>query len=261
MASPVVIPSVPPPKPSPPPPAPPRERSLFETFHKWVQTVGIIIAATWGVYTFIYKEIKVPKSAPINISMNMQLKKAGGTSTVGSLLAVEMRVSATNLSPRKVYLLSSFWHVMGYKVTPKEPESDDSFLKGTISLMNARLGQYDLKHTATSPGNIVAAGSLFRDKWLNPNETIMRTIVFYVPHNEYDNLLAQTTMPSVEVNHGVELEYVFEKSDLNSTLYLVNDRNERQVMPADAEGKYPEQVASKLGWQVAYSSAVISLWE
>ena len=39
-----------------------------KTLNTWVQTIGIIAAGAWGIYTFAFKEIVTPRSAPINIS-------------------------------------------------------------------------------------------------------------------------------------------------------------------------------------------------
>lgn len=40
-----------------------------------VQTTAIVLAGVWALYTFVYKEILLPKSAPVNVSIDLQLKK------------------------------------------------------------------------------------------------------------------------------------------------------------------------------------------
>ena len=71
-------------------------RSIGQEVNAWVQTVGILIAAAWGVYTFVYKEMIEPKSAPINISVDLELKKVGAADvtkrgTKKRLIPVELR--------------------------------------------------------------------------------------------------------------------------------------------------------------------------
>ena len=101
------------------------ERTIGQEVNTWVQTFGILVAAAWGVYTFIYKEIVLPKSAPVNISVNLELKTIGPsnpqeTEAKKQLIAVEMKVSATNPSPREVYLLPSIWFAYGYVDRPTD---------------------------------------------------------------------------------------------------------------------------------------------
>jgi hypothetical protein len=73
-----------------------KERTIGETINTWMQIAGILLAGAWGVYTFFEKEVFIPKSAPVNISINLQLKKVGtGSASQASLAAVEMNVMRT----------------------------------------------------------------------------------------------------------------------------------------------------------------------
>ena len=52
------------------------KRSRIENIKDCLQIIAIIAAALWAiVFTYYYKEHVVPKSAPINISLNLELKK------------------------------------------------------------------------------------------------------------------------------------------------------------------------------------------
>src|SRR6266404_5182874 len=91
-----------------------------------MQIVGILIAAIWGVYTFFEKEVFIPKSAPVNISVNLQLKKvATGSGNQAGLTAVEMNVSATNPSTREIHLLPSAWSARGVRIKAAERDETD----------------------------------------------------------------------------------------------------------------------------------------
>src|SRR5690349_16115704 len=41
-----------------------QKRTFAEQLNTWMQIAGILIAAVWGVYTFVFKEITTPKAAP-----------------------------------------------------------------------------------------------------------------------------------------------------------------------------------------------------
>ncbi len=112
----------------------PTKRTFGETLNTWVQTVGILIAAAWGVWTFYFKEVDAPKSAPVNISMNLQLKTLGVVRDKEEFVVVEMKVTATNASPRKIYLLRSAWIAMG-AWTERRDKENDSFQQSADSAL------------------------------------------------------------------------------------------------------------------------------
>src|SRR5262249_51546819 len=153
------------------------ERTFGQELNTWVQTIGILIAAAWGGYTFIYKEVLLPKSAPVNISMNLQLKKIGpgGSEKIKEkqLFAVEMRVSATNPSPRLVYLLTSAWVAYGLDDTVSDGKRIDKQVANAS--LNSHKQYYSLRHANVTGSSVVAVGNLFQDTTLKPNETAMRT--------------------------------------------------------------------------------------
>jgi hypothetical protein len=37
--------------------------------------LAILLAGAWAVYTFVYKEIIIPMTAPINLTMDLELKR------------------------------------------------------------------------------------------------------------------------------------------------------------------------------------------
>src|SRR5438128_1254137 len=95
------------------------KRTLAQEISSWMQILGIVIAAAWGAWTFVYKEIVVPKSAPVNVTVDLELKKiAGGQpgENKKKLIPVQFKVSAKNPSSREIYLLPSVWMAIGVKV-------------------------------------------------------------------------------------------------------------------------------------------------
>jgi hypothetical protein len=234
------------------------ERTVAQKLNTWAQTIGIVIAAAWGVYTFIYKEVMLPRSAPVNISVNLQLKKIGFASSQiqdenKSLIAVEMRVSATNPSPREVYLLPSAWIVYGHKIGVLRERR--AFTEEAITALNSGQGIYVEKHSAPVTTSVVAIGSLFADDVLKPNEAATRTVVFHVPPGRYDWLDVQAIMPTMAKKGGAALEWKFdEKAGLVPVIYRVNARGEREKMGDEASSD------PHLELQSAHSMAALSLW-
>jgi len=187
----------------------------------WVQIVAILAAGGWGVYAFIYTEIMKPRSAPVNISIDLSLQKVGfgKNKSLKPLLGIEMKVSAVNPSSREVFLLPSIWHVHGYTIDRGERKVDDirDFV-GNISLEDVlEIG----KHYTAYGGLVVAAGSLFSDSSLKPNEKVSRTLVFYVPRARYDVVKVETFIPTAVRAEELVFKYRLndEGSDIETALY------------------------------------------
>lgn len=186
------------------------KKSFSKEVNTWTQTVGIVVAAIWGIYTFGYKEIFIPKTAPVNISMDLQLQKVGvSNKKKNKLIAVEMKVSATNPSSRGVKLLPSVWIAYGEKVV--FIGENTSFNKKLNSALNVQNESFKQKHVESKFTATVAGGNLFLDDYLKPKETRTRTIIFHVPEKKYDVLEVKAIMPSGEDTDIVKLKWRFDE--------------------------------------------------
>lgn len=206
------------------------ERNLGKEINAWVQTMGIILAAAWGVYTFFYKEIWVPKSAPINVTVDLSLKKIGeGTQKVQSsprrLIPVEMKISARNPSSREIYILPSVWMASGVKV-----RSADVPLTSAPTISAANENVFVERHAPTSDFTVVAFGGLLEDTSLKPNEVSGRTFIFFVPANEYDYLDVVAVMPTIEKAHVLDMEWKLnnDTGQMDPTYYRLDGNGLRQ---------------------------------
>lgn len=92
-----------------------KEMTTYELISIWFQSIALIIAALWGYYTFYFEKVKTPKTAPVNVSLKIELKQPEkdktGTERTRKLLPIEMNVSATNPSSRTIYFLPNAWVV------------------------------------------------------------------------------------------------------------------------------------------------------
>ena len=237
------------------------ERSFAQELNTWIQTIGIIIAACWGVYTFVYKEIMVPKSAPVNITLNLELKKIGtgllkNKDRIRPLVPVELKVSAKNPSSREVYLLTGAWIAYGMKIDHFE-EVQSFSVKDIVSEQNKLW--YKERHSGVLKSTVVAFGGVFRDTSLKPDETTVRTLMFYLPPDEYDVLEVHLVMPTVGRKDAVEVEWkVDETGALAPTMFRLAAEGERKKMERDRDGGYSDE---NLEMQMAHSSSVLSLWQ
>lgn len=238
-----------------------RVRTWVQTIGTIIQSIGIIIAAIWAYYTFVYKEFTAPMSAPVNVSIDLTLRKTGLNDTDNkNLSAIEVAVSAHNPSSRTVNLLPSVYSIYGLKVGVRHASESD--LSEEASSTASKLNQESLadigRHWNEQEVALVAMGNLYLNKVLRPNEKIKRTLVIYVPTNMYDKVEGTVYIPIVRDPTRVEAEYIFDEE--NSVVLLALDS-------IDAEGK-PEPVSvdeyagylGGVGFEYARASTEMSLW-
>ncbi|MCT0207570.1 hypothetical protein [Synechococcus sp. CS-1332] len=188
------------------------------SLHEWVRTLGIIIAASWGIYTFVWKEIYVPSQAPASISLEISLTPIAGDGTSDSSpasLQRELKVSATNASNRRLYLLSSFWELFPIRRQVLNRTSFPERAKGPFDALHVERG------AELQPYPTEAAGKLFVDDHINPGETIHRSVIVSLPPGAYaaqvDVLVPVLTREPPRGNGllgGRVLEWGYDKNDV-----------------------------------------------
>lgn len=238
-----------------------KERSLGERINTWMQIAAIFIAACWGVWTFYHKEYLAPKAAPVNITLNLQLKKIGDNKTNKGFTAVEMRVSATNPSSRQIRLLPSAWAAFGINIEEAEKTDTDFNEAATARLADSGSIETEERHVQVIQAAIVAAGHLFADEVLKPNENTSRTILFYVPENTYDSLEVYARMPCARDVSGIQTEWRLSEKGLESTMSRFDKKTGKWIpLPVDKEGNYLRKEDQRAELQEAQATSEISLW-
>lgn len=239
------------------------ERTLLEKVNAWMQIIGIVIAAIWGIYTFIYNEITKPNSAPVNITMNLQFKILTPPATIMNnenegLIAVEMVATATNPSSREIYLLPNAWIAWGNKFDEASSNDFDSLANSALKdkAGNKMAEKYASISEPHNPGNTdtVASGRLFGDTTLKPNETITRRIVFHVPE-KFNIVDIWAGIPSTTEKGTLDVEWKFSENSLHNDIYCTD--NGKRVLLTDLKSDIPK----KCDLQSSTSLASFSLWQ
>ncbi len=219
------------------------------SLHEWVRTLGIIIAASWGVYTFIWKEIYVPSQAPASISLQISLTPIavdGQSDRPQPSLQRELKVSATNASNRRLYLLSSFWELFPIHRQVLNRSTFPERAKGPFDAIHVERG------AELQPYPTEAAGKLFVDDHINPGETIHRSVIVSLPSGSYaaqvDVLVPVLTREPPKGNGllgGRMLEWGYDKSDVVIPL-LCMEGNPSDCLRLDDSEKQDVQMDRKL---------------
>jgi hypothetical protein len=243
---------------------------ITESIQKWARAVLLPVAASvwtvigafWGYYTWYYKEIWLPSTAPINVTTNVTVKEAGfkggaESDTKGELEAIEVAVTATNPGTRPVYFLSNYMSVLGKRVNTRD--ADEAWIAAVNGasanrqqVYNDRGRHYEKVTTRVGWANIFPASYL-----LHPNESVSNTTLFYVPKGLYDTVEVDVHLPSTSVPHSVEYVYKLDNEYVYTTAYRIGPNKARTEMRKHGGGSYADPA---IGLQETKSWRELSLW-
>jgi hypothetical protein len=238
-------------------PPPGQERKpRGEVVKNWVEVAAFIAAAIWALYTFVWTQYLQPRQVPVNISLNLEMQKVPDESTPlraaaaashDGLVAVELSVKATNPSSRSVFLPPSAWIARAYRVAPARARGD--FPRAASGIVGqASLRPFE-KYVETVHSEAVAAGRLFGDDVLKPNETIARRIVFHLPPAHYDAVEVYTCVPSTD-QKDIGILWTNDGEGLHWQM----TRNGKLLPPLSPDDKSSHE------FQTSESRAALSLW-
>lgn len=171
-----------------------RRRLGLEGANTLVQTLAILGAGVWGVYTFVYEARIKPGLAPPSVSVKTDLARVGER---GDRVAIRSTVTRTNVGQAGVRVLGLTYTVIGIRTRFSEPGGDDAAreaafrasLTGTASLDAAR----DYRRESDG-APILRQGVLFsgatdlpsEPSELNPGESVSRDVIVYADRKSFD---------------------------------------------------------------------------
>ncbi len=163
----------------------------METLNSAVQTLAIVGAGAWAVYTFIYEAKIAPGLAPPSVSVTSALEKVGQR---GDLVAIRSTVTRTNVGQTGVRVLGLTYNVVGVKMRFVEAPAANPLpedLPGSSTVAEARYydepesGEVILRHGILFEGATALPSS---PSGLNPGEAVSRDLVFYADPTKFDSI-------------------------------------------------------------------------
>lgn len=175
---------------SAPTPEVPRQRWRCPTWlakgdiHEWTRTVAVVVAALWGMYTFVWKDILVPSWAPASLLIEVTAQPARPRPSdpmqqpQGSI-PLHLQITVTNPTQRPLYLLPNVWWASSIK--RQAAATDTSFETSA----NAALSQPSVAHAERGQelvsSEVLATGRLFPDDQIQPGEKLSRELSIAMP--------------------------------------------------------------------------------
>jgi hypothetical protein len=155
--------------------------------HEWTKTVAVVVAALWGIYTFVWKDILVPSWAPASLLIEVtaqpeQPKLSAAMRPPPGTTPMRLQVTVTNPTQRPLYLLPNVWWASSIK--------RQAATKGTSfeSMANAALSQPSVVHAERgqelASSTVLATGRLFPDDQIQPGEKLSRDLNIALPSSD-----------------------------------------------------------------------------
>lgn len=179
----------------------------IERLNGIVQTLAILGAGAWAVYTFVYEAKIKPTLAPPTVSVTSALEKSGEQ---GSRVAIRTTVTRTNVGQTGVRVLGLAYNVIGLRARFHDgpdasgggaAEREAAFQASLARSATVGLAQdYDRREEGEAV--ILRQGVLFsgatrqpsEPSGLNPGEAVSRDLVIYADKSRYDSVRLQVNL-------------------------------------------------------------------
>ena len=161
-----------------------------ESVNNITQTLALVGAGIWGIYTFIYQAQIVPTLAPPTLSVTSNLEKAGQKGDKDAILAT---ITRSNVGQTSVKVLGYTFNVIGVKQGfYNENETNPAFLQknqDSSTVREARrYGNPEKTETIMHFGRLFKGASDLSSELadLNPSESLSRVFIFYADRSKFD---------------------------------------------------------------------------
>lgn len=154
--------------------------------HEWIKSGGILIAAAWGIYTFIWQDILVPSWQPAQLRLEATLTTVPDRPATAAGREMTLVVQASNSSSRRLYPLANIWWLRGINRQPRPGSmvrSSRPFLQESDQALRRQALQHVERDVISSAGELLAVGRLFDDDVIDPGGIVNRTILVRIPIN------------------------------------------------------------------------------
>jgi hypothetical protein len=228
-----------------------RGKTVGEQVNTWAQTIGIAAAFGWGVFTFWKSDMSTPVAATVTIAIRPAGKGSGHRQSRHR--AFELTFTATNPNTREIALLPSAWIATGYAMR-RRPES--MTFEHSVRAALASVVPVYAQSGFVLEQEVLAAGQLFGDNSLKPQEMTRTSVVIAIPDHECDVLDVQAAVPSTLVPGRYALSWQVRDGSLVPSVFKTHRDGTREPLQRDADGGY----SSRTELQLYRAGAEESLW-
>jgi hypothetical protein len=224
-----------------------------------LQAIALLIAALWGLYTFVYKEMIVPRNRPAALVVTPTLEAIGRH---GDTVLARATFQMKNTSDSKVYAPAIWYAVRGLKLEGVD-QDDSTYLRQLRQ--NAQKPYPSSRFTQFAAVDLIGAGKISPEveTWFEPGAEQRVEQILLIPANRYDAAQLQVIyLISKDVHEVKEIRWrTGEDGDLQPRLVFAAG-SPYAGPPAEISDTVPRYVkwlrANRGG--VSFVTATMSLW-
>ncbi len=230
--------------------------------HKWVQTIAIILAGIWAIYTFVYKEIKEQISMnekPAHLTSSIHFENVG---TKGNLQAIKIKFEIKNESQQKVHLLRSIYCIYAQLLNNKSKRlkfnTREKFIYYSTKCINEGIEGILSIGNLENEYILIADGILFNNWSLDQNERTSQSIILQLPKNKFDSIEVDAILLHAKDIRNIKANWSF--NDKGFPVYQLNkitNKNEYIEIKSSNEDK---QFLETKGFSIYTQKELFSLW-
>ena len=226
-----------------------------------LQAFALLIAALWGLYTFVYKEVIVPRNRPAALVVTPMLEAIGRQ---GDMVLARATFQMVNHSDSKVYAPAIWYAVRGLKLQGVD-QDDSTYLRqlgkdAQKPYPTARFSQFAVV-------DLIGTGKVSNEveTWFEPGAEQRVEQILLIPADRYDAAQLQVQyLISKDVHEVKEIRWrTTAEGDLDPRLVFADGSPyAADGAPAAMSDTVPRYVTwlKANGGGVNYVTATLSLW-
>jgi hypothetical protein len=224
-----------------------------------LQAFALLIAAAWGLYTFVYKEVIVPRNQPAALVVTPVLEAIGRR---GNVILARATFLMRNTSASKVYAPAMWYSVRGLKLASVERD-DTAYLRQLRD--DAQKPYPSSRFSQFTAIDVVATGKLSPEveTWFEPGAEQRVEQILLIPADRYDAAQLQVVyLISKDVRQVKEIRWrTGEEGDLEPRLVFAAGSPYAGAPAAisDTVPRYVKWLRANRGG-VSFVTATMSLW-
>jgi hypothetical protein len=226
-----------------------------------LQAFALLIAALWGLYTFVYKEVIVPRNRPAALVVTPMLEAIGRQ---GDVVLARATFQMVNHSDSKVYAPAIWYAVRGLKL--QGVDQDDSTYLHQLG-RDAQKPYATARFSQFSVVDLIGTGKVSNEveTWFEPGAEQRVEQILLIPADRYDAAQLQVqALISKDVHEVKEIRWrTTAEGDLDPRLvFAAGSKYAAGGAPAAMSDTVPRYVTwlKKNGGGVNYVTATLSLW-
>ena len=228
-------------------------KSRIEIINTWVQTIAIVLAGSWALYTFFYSEVYKPSKIQGTLSSKIKMTDGGIKQGLQMIVA---NIELTNNSDRTLYTLDGYFVVYGYRQTLVQNPYFASDLNLTLEQTDE---SFHSKYSQVE-GEIIAGGNIFEFYDFMVDGKSSKDLIFEFPDGVFDFIDLRVNIPIINQKYDLFVETVLDSASHSINVYPFFHTNDTTRVFIDWSNEEHQKLMESLDYSEVSFDAIISAY-